>query len=194
MGRRSIHIHAVIMLGVVAMAASCDSCKTRNPCIPGTVVCPGTSTTFCTNLRTDRRNCGACGNACPEGQYCLKGSCSPCSIECSEPNRLDTETCACICTQGVNCGPTLCCEGRQKCIGGSCCDEDQACGEVCCPFGSRCNAPGVCTQNGCPPRQACSISGTVCCGQIDPDWCCSPWETCCGNHVCDPFGFFCGKP
>src|SRR5690606_26600710 len=31
----------------------------------------------CTNTDSDSRNCGGCGNICPEGQGCAAGQCRP---------------------------------------------------------------------------------------------------------------------
>ena len=42
------------------------------------VVCPSDRLkcdNVCVDVRTDSRNCGYCGNACPAGQFCLNGNC-----------------------------------------------------------------------------------------------------------------------
>ena len=46
-------------------------------CAQGQACCRGNA---CTNLLTDRSNCGACGNACSEGDICANGVCiaNPC--------------------------------------------------------------------------------------------------------------------
>jgi len=41
-------------------------------CGKGTTACGAT----CTNRKLDAANCGACGNACPQGQSCVAGTCN----------------------------------------------------------------------------------------------------------------------
>jgi hypothetical protein len=49
-------------------------------CGPGQVACGGQ----CSNLATDPKNCGGCGNVCPTGQQCTAGSvsCGPGQVAC----------------------------------------------------------------------------------------------------------------
>ncbi len=68
------------------------ACPQGNPqdfatCISGACVCesstavicnPGTATAVCAELTSDPSNCGSCGAACPQGQVCKSGQCSPC--------------------------------------------------------------------------------------------------------------------
>jgi uncharacterized membrane protein YphA (DoxX/SURF4 family) len=49
-----------------------ECCKGTCCDINGSTCCPQ----GCTNLQLDDENCGSCGNACPEGQFCRFGVCS----------------------------------------------------------------------------------------------------------------------
>ncbi|GBG63282.1 hypothetical protein CBR_g37368 [Chara braunii] len=53
---------------------SCSSCRfQRNWCGKRWETCCGDR---CVNLRSDQKNCGRCGFACPGGQLCIAGSCN----------------------------------------------------------------------------------------------------------------------
>jgi hypothetical protein len=110
------------------------------PCTEGSC-CAGT----CVVLGSDPDNCGTCGNACPEGQVCLAGTCQACTPDCA----------------GKTCGDDGCggrcglCGADEACIDGNCvpcsgsCEGkdcgDDGCGHSCgtCPEGQECSA-GTC--------------------------------------------------
>jgi Stigma-specific protein, Stig1 len=136
----------------------------------------------CVDLKTDVRNCGACGNACAVGTACDNGRCTNPCRDC-----LPNETCcgllgicADLNTDPRNCG---------------------ACGNVC-PAGATCVAgPGRCVS--CPPGlMLCSNPGVGCCCCRPEECCtgasgknrgcCSPGATCCPQ--CNSgFGGCCGR-
>jgi len=60
----------------------CGSCTAANPftgCVTGATCCPPAAgaAAFCSNIGTDAKNCGACGNACPTANpNCCAGRCT----------------------------------------------------------------------------------------------------------------------
>jgi len=71
----------------------------------------------CVDLRTDTKNCGACGTICPAGMTCKEGACSGCAAgltKCANgcfDLRTDTKNCgACgtICPAGKACKNGAC--------------------------------------------------------------------------------------
>jgi hypothetical protein len=110
------------------------------PCTEGSC-CAGA----CVVLGSDPDNCGTCGNACPEGQICMAGTCLACTPDCG----------------GKTCGDDGCggrcgiCGADEACIDGNCvpcsgsCEGkdcgDDGCGHSCgtCPEGQECSA-GTC--------------------------------------------------
>jgi hypothetical protein len=73
----------------------------------GDILCNGT----CIDGLSDPNNCGSCGNVCPAGQDCVRGSCQ--STRCP-PSTTDCEGVWC-CNEGMLClhneytGAPLCC-------------------------------------------------------------------------------------
>jgi hypothetical protein len=154
-------------------AAGCDA---------GLTDCGG----VCAYLSTDRNNCGACGNVCPQGDAeCHEGvcavSCFPGQSNCDgycvniEDNDLHCGACYNACPAGTRCIGTTCevgCAPAELNCNGVCANTqyDQnhcgACGNVC-------EQPGVCVEGecriffeGCGGRymEAC-INGR-CCGEL----------------------------
>src|SRR5688500_5412768 len=82
-------------------------------CQPGTDRCGD----GCADFSADRRNCGACGNACQSGQACSAGSC-----ECAAPATTCGGRCVSTNTDPLNCGG---CGNRQAsyiCAAGQLCE------------------------------------------------------------------------
>jgi hypothetical protein len=74
----------------------------------------------CKNVQLDRQNCGACGNACAAGQYCINGACvSSCpagSMDCQNDGTCDDPL-----VDPLNCGGCgISCEGQDLCVNGVC--------------------------------------------------------------------------
>ncbi len=75
-------------LALFAMACSSSEPSDSEDCPAQQTSCDGT----CLDLKTDDRNCGACGRTCGSGQTCIQGACFA-EVACGN-GRLDTgETC-----------------------------------------------------------------------------------------------------
>ena len=59
----------LIITAVLALASACVVYS--NPCGSGLTDCGG----YCADLRSDERDCGACGAACAVGDYCVQAVC-----------------------------------------------------------------------------------------------------------------------
>src|SRR5439155_23743754 len=58
--------------------ATCTNGACGYACLTGFADCDGQASNGCeVNLKTDSRNCGACGHVCPAGKSCVNGVC-PC--------------------------------------------------------------------------------------------------------------------
>lgn len=60
-----------IGLGLLAAAACGKGGVVGGDCLPGFIVCQGS----CVNPHVHARNCGECGNVCPDGEICNDGEC-----------------------------------------------------------------------------------------------------------------------
>lgn len=109
----------------------------------------------CTDTSSDAKNCGKCGNACPQGATCSSGACvctnsgrAPCNGVC--PNlQSDTQNCgACgnVCAPGENCLAGVCGVCEVPCDYYVCSDPTNCP----CPFiGCKQECPGWIGQPGC---------------------------------------------
>ncbi|MCC7534712.1 MAG: hypothetical protein IT379_00785, partial [Deltaproteobacteria bacterium] len=61
-------------------------------CEGGTCTCPPSERCdgACTDVRSDARHCGACGNACAPGQACENGACV---VNCTDPQTRCGDSC-----------------------------------------------------------------------------------------------------
>ncbi|MCC6994488.1 MAG: hypothetical protein IT370_07655, partial [Deltaproteobacteria bacterium] len=148
----------------VACGAPCSPCRAPTPDACGTPAAP-----VCTDLDTDRANCGQCGNACASGELCATG------------------TCVTACVGGTSCptaSPTYCADT----LGDT--DNCGACGVVC--------APGkLCVDGSCacptPNPDACGSGASAYCTDLTQDesncqncgYACLPGQTC-SNGACAP--------
>lgn len=122
--------------GSGGVPAACAQCGAQRTCCDG----------HCANLANDPNNCGRCGRACDDGQYCTGSDCvaKPCEATCGD-------SAACCGTQCCSAGQ-LCCDPQGPIeIGARCADpsETGTCPMGCAPL-CKCTSPDtpVATPNG----------------------------------------------
>jgi hypothetical protein len=143
--------------------------KPKCECVAPRRQCAGAG---CIDVRSDPRNCGACGNACGLGQVCASGVCT---TTCSAGQVACAGACVALASDPHNCGS--CghgCPDGQACVGGTCtlvCGAGQVvCGGACTTLASdpaNCGACGhacassqVCANGTC--ETTCPTGMTVC--------------------------------
>lgn len=179
--------------------SSCADACTR-PDAPATC-CAGTVCgAACTDTRSDRSNCGACGNACASGESCTDGKCSGCSGTTCGGSCVDLQSdsancgaCGKVCNAGDGCVDgtcgSCCTGGNTVCQGAggaaTSCTNLQWDSSNCGACGNRCAANQQCTGSTC----AACPAGMQCDGYCpdmnwDPSNCgscgkhCAPSESC----------------
>ncbi|HEU4535355.1 MAG TPA: FG-GAP-like repeat-containing protein, partial [Polyangiaceae bacterium] len=136
--------------GQACLAGACvDPCPSgacAEVCAPPFEAC-GAGT--CADLRNDPSNCGACGRACPEGDFCAAGACVPragCAAPLTSCDVGGAELCADLRSDPSNCG---------------------GCGNAC-PGGQLC-AAGVCATACAPPLSTCFDGAAARCVDLRSD-------------------------
>ena len=151
-----------------------------NKCAPGYASCGDAG---CVKLADDPSNCGACGRACADGEYCSSGACtstcaaplSRCGKSCVDPlhDPDNCGSCGTKCAVGEVCGATGCAVECPK--------DSTKCGDACFITSSD---PKHCG--------ACDVScktGEVCTGGTCGTSCSDPLKPCggfCVNPLYDP--------
>lgn len=116
------------------------------------VQCAGT----CVDVSGDIANCGACGHACAQGEFCGGGTCTACSTVCGG-------SCADIGSDTQNCGACgKACAAGEQCGSGACTPCPNVCGGACVDVGSDAANCGACG-NACLATQVCSSGACVAC-------------------------------
>lgn len=166
-------------------------------CGGGLACCSGQ----CTNLRTDPRNCGNCGTACPSG-VCTNGACG-----CPSGLTSCNGSCKNLSTDSGNCGTCgNVCPVDYSCAGGTCVPKPcytaqfQQCLQNAQQWYAECLAepptnPSICNNIELRMEQACiaqyGCDGGACCSgvcrdiRLDPANCgacgtvCQPGQNCC---------------
>jgi hypothetical protein len=126
-------------------------------CPPTGVVCrPGTGRCGmgCADFSSDNRNCGACGQACAQGQVCVEGGC-----RCQQGTVSCAGQCVVVENDAANCGSCgRSCAAAEFCSAGqcvtSCPDGGSACGFSCVEVQTSARNCGACGQ-ACEAGQVC---------------------------------------
>jgi hypothetical protein len=140
------------------VGASVDSLTTGGGgCPVGSEQCGG----VCVDLTSNATQCGACGNACKQGEACVGGKCAVacpggqiaceglCYATSNDPRRCGD--CTTVCKPGEVCGDSKCgstCPVGQTNCGGSCADnltDSKHCGAC----GTACGANDECVEGKC---------------------------------------------
>lgn len=152
-------MRALLAAFVFASAfAACDTCPDgtssgslychAGDCAANESICAG----VCSNLQTDRDNCGECGHGCGDGMVCAGGMC----VEGCADGRVNCNgVCTDVATDEGNCGgcafsdPTRACAADETCLDGTCgCTATQVtCEGVCTDpqtSNQHCGASGDC--------------------------------------------------
>ncbi|MBN1773391.1 MAG: hypothetical protein JXB32_19170 [Deltaproteobacteria bacterium] len=184
---------------LVLLAGFGCSTQATDDCPAGERWCPD----GCTNVQTDRSNCGGCGNVCPAGQLCQAGVCACpsgqqlCAGECfnTQTNPLHCGTCGNACDPGQTCTNGVCsgnCPTGQTSCGGVCTNlqnDPDNCGDC----GNACGAGEPCFDGAC--QSGCPVGFTECSGrcvdlQKDEENCGECAHACGAGELCD--GGVCG--
>lgn len=104
----------------------------------------------CVDFKSDARNCGSCGNACPASQVCQNGTCG-----CPSGSTMCGTTCRNLNTDPNNCSAcNKACSPGQGCCGATCKDMTAdalncgTCGNMC---PQTCSGARTCLRGGCQP-------------------------------------------
>ncbi len=173
------------------------TCEGNLQCLDGQCACPAEQTCGeqCVDLLTDSTHCGACGEACPEGQSCEEGMCV-----CDAPFTLCGTGCVDLLYDLVHCGACdNLCKGGSTCKEGDCVctgpGEPALCGDACTELLSDAENCGECGTV-CPDGATCEAGSCSCaegleqCGEVCTDLlvdagnCGVCGEACQGGAVC----------
>jgi len=167
-----------LLISFLFLHAACDSCPDGNAsdsvychaasCATDETVCAGA----CSNLQSDRDNCGSCGNACGDGLVCSLGMC----VEgCDNGLAQCAGACVDLATDTDNCGGCGVDDSSHVCTPDQMCNTG-VCG--CGPTDIVCN--GTCT-NPNTSQNFCGATG-ACSGATAGDMCTN--EEACVNGTC----------
>jgi cysteine-rich repeat protein len=154
------------LLAGVALAlflAACSPSDDTKDCPEPQTSCDGT----CLDLKTDARNCGACGNACGSGESCTQGACVPevaCGNgrldgqeACDDGNRRSDDGCSAACTLE----PGYTCSGTPSTCATRCGDGVRT-GNEACDDGNAAASDGCSAACAVEPGYSCSGAPSTC--------------------------------
>ena len=180
---------------VMCAAAICAACSDDGIVVDsGIAACDGRCAVnscckdVCVDIQHDVLNCGECGHACGEDEFCRSGQC----IENEQGDTCEPTTCA---AQGIACGniddgcgnPLTCgtCADSEVCVRGACIDPTQCTPDTCKSLGMACGT----LDDGC--------GGTLECGACTGDLVCTDGQclpAACVPKTCEALGARCGSP
>lgn len=144
-------------------------------CPKGTVDCGGA----CVDTRSDARNCGACGQACPAGQTCQNGACA-----CPSGTTLCGGACINTSSDAANCGGCgITCLASSPCKTATC--SRGRCVESNLPNGTHCDDGNACTVGDTCQKGVCKPGRAKACVALDQ---------CHVAGICDPATGLCSDP
>jgi cysteine-rich repeat protein len=155
-------------LAVAAFCAltACTPPSTEEECASGQGDCSG----VCRDLRSDKQNCGACGNTCAAGFTCEAGSCKAPVVTCGPEQTNCSGACRLLQSDTQNCGAcgNVCPTGN-TCTGGRCvapivivCGDGRIQGSEACDDGNAVSTDGCSASCQVEPRFTCSGEPSKC--------------------------------
>ena len=162
---------------IMIVAASCGGRSSVGGVVCGTkqIACAGS----CTTIEDDPRNCGACGNICPQGTVCYDGACT---TSCGGGTLQCGQSCVDPSVDPANCGACgHACPDGQPCTGGQCryeCPPGQTlCGASCVTLASDTANCGACGRTCIPAHGGAACVG----GQCEITFCAAGYGDCDSN-------------
>ncbi len=196
--RIGIVVLIVLVLGLFTVGCGGPSTTSAPLCASGT-----SCDSECANFWVDTKHCGACGNACKDGEVCMLGECksgcgvgyTDCNGGCHDTQRSKKHCGACgnACNDGEVCVEGACkssCPQGEAMCGGTCAGPDtnsMYCGLNCSPGTTACGNDCV---NGWNDPKHCGTCGNACkdgevCTLGECKSACDNGLTVCGNGCFD---------
>ncbi|WP_437288710.1 MXAN_6577-like cysteine-rich protein [Sorangium sp. So ce406] len=213
--RPTLSSAALLLVAGVVLATSCAEGDSQpSACTDGQSPCDGQ----CVDTQTNAEHCGACGDACAEGEQCTDGRCEGGGgeggsggaggddgggeggvdmggpEECSEEETACGERCVNVQTDARNCGDCdVQCDAGKVCVEGDCACADglMECEGACVDVQSdRANCGGC--GSSCAPTQLCVEGACSCSAELtDCDGACANLQT--SELHCGSCGNACGR-
>jgi len=153
---------------LTALLLGAAGCTTeQSDCSSGQTFCGG----VCSDLQSDRQNCGTCFNFCGSGATCVSGVCrcppgqEICGGGCVDPASFQTDAQNCG-GCGIECGTGTCVGGVCQCEGVTRCDARLP---RCHDLQTDPNACGTCDRTCTRPNEGCAGGACACVPPVDDD-------------------------
>lgn len=124
----------------------------------------------CVDVRSNGLHCGACGQECPDGSFCVEGSCA---ATCSASTRACGLACVDVTSDPDHCGGCdMACPEDRACRGGACvCPEGYSeCDGACIDTADDPLHCGLCGRS-CEADETCDQGSCVCAGESSETEC-----------------------